>query len=158
MPGRGDAPTRAKEAGSMAAMVRSQEKTRRALFGTPALLGGVLAACGQAASRTDEAPQPSGQPVTLRFLGRGNQVILDVQRRIADNFQKANPRIKVEMQAASNYLQQLMAELAGGSASDVAFTAMGDFRVLAKQGGLRELDTFMARDFKKGDYYDYAID
>ena len=142
----------------MTAKNRSEAMTRRALFGAAALGGGALAACGQVATKTEEAPRPSGQPVTLRYLGRGNQVILDIQRRIADNFEKANPRIKVDMQAASNYLQQLMTELAGGNASDVAFTAMGDFRVLAKQGGLRELDPFMARDFKKGDYYDYAID
>src|SRR5919202_2108580 len=146
----------------MEAIVQSRQLSRRALFGAAAVLGsGTLAACGQAATtptKAGEAPRPSGQPVTLHYLGRGNQVILDIQRRIADNFEQANPRIKVEMQAAANYLQQLQAELAGGGASDVAFTAMGDFRVLAKQGGLRELDPFMARDFKKGDYYDYAID
>jgi multiple sugar transport system substrate-binding protein len=143
--------------------MRSEGTRRRALGvvagGTGGLLLPWLAACGPAGpAPAGEAPRLSGQPVTLRYLGRGNQVILDVQRRIADDFQKAHPRIKVEMEAAENYLEKLQTELAGGSASDVAFTAMGSFRVLAKQGGLLALDPFMARDFKKGDYYDYAID
>jgi multiple sugar transport system substrate-binding protein len=128
---------------------------RAALLGLP-----LLAACapGRPAPAAEEAPRPSAQPVTLRYLGRGNQVILDIQRRIADDFERANPRIKVEMASADDYLQKLLTELASGATSDVAFTAMGSFRVLAKQGGLRELDPFLARDFKKGDYYDYAID
>src|SRR4051794_11449355 len=100
----------------MEAIVPSQQMTRRTLFGAAVLGSGALAACGQAATsatKAGEAPRPSGQPVTLHYLGRGNQVILDIQRRIADNFEQANPRIKVEMQAAANYLQQLQAELAG---------------------------------------------
>ncbi|HEX2032955.1 MAG TPA: sugar ABC transporter substrate-binding protein [Chloroflexota bacterium] len=136
--------------------------TRRRLAGTAAgAAAGALALAGCRTAQpqtTAEAPRPSGQPVTLRYLGRGNQVILGIQRRIADDFEKANPRIKVEMNAATDYLQQLQAELASGSGSDVAFTAMGSFRVLAKQGGLLALDPFMARDFKRGDYYDYAIE
>ncbi len=133
--------------------------TRRAVLGATLIsAGGVLAACGQAAGGTDAAPRPSGQPVTLRYLGRGNQVILDIQRRIADDFEKANPRIKVQSEAAADYLQKLLTEVASGATSDVAFTAMGSFRVVAKRDGLLALDPFMARDFKKGDYYDYAID
>jgi len=62
------------------------------------------------------------------------------------------------MEAATDYLQKLLTELASGATSDVSFTAMGSFRVIAKQGGLVELDPFMARDVKKGDYYEYAID
>ena len=143
----------------MTATVWSQARTRRALFGAAAGIGSAaLAACGQAATRAEEAPRPSGQPVTLHYLGRGNQVILQIQRRIADDFEKANPRIKVELEAAADYLQKLLTEIASGATSDVAFTAMGSFRVVAKRGGLVALDRFMARDFKKGDYYDYAID
>ena len=59
--------------------------------------------------------------------------------------------IKVELEAAADYLQKLQTELASGTGSNVAFTAMGSFRVLAEQGGLLELDPFMARNFKKGD-------
>jgi multiple sugar transport system substrate-binding protein len=120
------------------------------------------AACGVgqqgSGTATDQAPRPSGQPVTLRYLGRGNQVILDIQRGIADDFEKANPNIKVQMEPAADYLQKLQAELAAGTASDVAFTAFGSVRLLAKQGGLVPLDPFMARDVKKGDYYDYALE
>jgi multiple sugar transport system substrate-binding protein len=140
--------------------------TRRALARALAPAGGaaalgvpLLAACAPGApAPADEAPRPSGQPATLRFLGRGNQVILQIQRRIADDFEKANPRLKVELEPAADYLQKLLTELASGATSDVAFTAMGSLRVLAKRGALLELDRYLARDFKKGDYYDYAID
>jgi multiple sugar transport system substrate-binding protein len=135
------------------------ERSRRAVLGASGVLfGSTLAACAPPGVSTVPAPRPSGPPVTLRYLGRGNQVILQIQRRIADDFEKANPRIKVELEAASDYLQKLLTELASGDTSDVSFTAMGNFRVIAKRGGLVELDRFMARDFKKGDYYDYAID
>ncbi|MGH2354111.1 MAG: ABC transporter substrate-binding protein [Chloroflexota bacterium] len=105
-----------------------------------------------------DTPPPSQQPVTLRYLARGSQANLDIQRQGIEEFQKAHPRITVEMEVASNYLQKLQTELASGTTSDVAFTAMGSFRVVAKQGGLVALDPFMARDVKPGDYYEYALE
>jgi multiple sugar transport system substrate-binding protein len=123
----------------------------------------VLARCapgtgGGTAGPAESAPRPSGRNVTLRYVGRGSQAAVDIQRTGIEQFQKAYPQIKVEMEVAADYLNKLIVELASGDTSDAAFTAMGSFRVLAKQGGLVELDPFMARDFKKGEYYEYAVE
>src|SRR5687768_6531315 len=130
------------------------------LAGAGAGVGGLLvAACaGPAATKTSSAPAPSGQPVTLRYMGRGTVANQDLQKAGLAEFQKAQPKVTVQFEAPAQFLPALLAQIAGGDAVDVAYTAIGNFRGLAKQGGLVELDPFVARDIKKTDYFDYSLE
>jgi len=91
-------------------------------------------------------------------MGRGTVANQDLQRAGLATFQKANPKVTVQFEAPAQFLPALLAQIAGGDAVDVAYTAIGNFRGLAKQGGLVELDPFVARDIKKTDYYDYSLE
>jgi multiple sugar transport system substrate-binding protein len=135
-------------------------RTRRGLLGPAAGMVGLLAAAcaGREAARTSSAPSPSGQPVRLRYMGRGTIANQDLQKAGLAEFQAAQPKIAVEFEAPAQFLPALLAQIAGGDAVDVAYTAIGNFRGLAKQGGLVELDPFIARDIKKADYYEYALE
>src|SRR5918994_6743472 len=123
-------------------------------------LGGsalLAAACaGRSATPASNAPAPSGQPVKLRYMGRGTIANQDLQKAGLAEFQKLNPKITVQFEAPAQFLPALLAQIAGGDAVDVAYTAIGNFRGLAKQGGLVELDPFVARDIKRTDYYEYS--
>jgi multiple sugar transport system substrate-binding protein len=120
-----------------------------------------LAAC-QVGSRTatdgSGVPRPSGEAVTLRYMGRGTIANQELQRAGLAEFQKLHPKIGVEFEAPAQFLPALLAQIAGGDAVDVAYTAIGNFRGLAKQGSLVELDPFVARDIRKSDYYEYSLD
>ena len=121
------------------------------------LLSLVRCGAGQSAPAAD-APRPSGQAVTLRYLARGSQANLDIQRNGVAAFEQANPKIKIQFDVATNYFEKLRTELASGDTSDVAFTAQGGAQALANDGGLMAMDPFIARDVKPGDYYDYALE
>ena len=140
-------------------------RTRRRVLwaaGSAAIATGSVfaAACGGAApsAQTADVPIPSGQPVTLRYMGRGTLANQELQKASLAEFQKLQPKIKVEMEVPANFLPALLAQIAGGDPVDVAYTAFGNFRSLARQGAVVELDPFLARDVKKSDYYDYAIE
>ena len=132
---------------------------RRAVLAALASFGPLAAACaGQNTAATPAAPAPSGQPVKLRYMGRGTIANQDLQKAGLAEFQKAQPKVTVEFEAPAQFLPALLAQIAGGDAVDVAYTAIGNFRGLAKQGGLVELDPFVARDIKKPDYYEYSLE
>jgi multiple sugar transport system substrate-binding protein len=140
---------------------------RRSFLGSAQAMGMLIfAACRGSWSAPDAtdgatdgaAPRPSGQPVTLRYLARGSQASVDIQRRGITEFEQLNPKIKVDMEVGQPYLEKLLAQIASGDVSDVTFTAMDTFRGVAKQGGLLSLDPFLARDVKTGDYYAYALE
>ena len=133
---------------------------RSLLSAAAAALGPVLgAACaGPEGAQTGGAPTPTGQPVKLRYMGRGTIANQELQKAGLAEFQKRQPKITVEMEAPAQFLPALLAQIAGGDAVDVAYTAIGNFRGLAKQGGLVALDPFVARDVKRGDYYEYALE
>ena len=108
------------------------------------------AACaGPEGAQTGGAPTPTGQPVKLRYMGRGTIANQELQKAGLAEFQKRQPKITVEMEAPAQFLPALLAQIAGGDAVDVAYTAIGNFRGLAKQGGLVALDPFVARDVKR---------
>ena len=135
--------------------------SRRSLLSAAgAALGPVLgAACaGPEAAQPGGAPTPTGQPVKLRYMGRGTIANQELQKAGLAEFQKRQPKITVEMEAPAQFLPALLAQIAGGDAVDVAYTAIGNVRGLAKQGGLVALDPFVARDVKRGDYYEYALE
>ena len=139
---------------AMTAMLR--RRVALTALGGSALLA---AACGgPSATPASNAPAPSGQPVTLRYMGRGTIANQDLQKAGLAEFQKLNPKVTVEFEAPAQFLPALLAQIAGGDAVDVAYTAIGNFRGLAKQGGLVELDPFIARDIKRPDYYEYSLE
>src|SRR5262249_26895336 len=75
-------------------------RTRRGLLGPAAGMVGLLAAAcaGREAARTSSAPSPSGQPVRLRYMGRGTIANQDLQKAGLAAFQKAEPKITVEFE------------------------------------------------------------
>src|SRR5690349_17249004 len=66
------------------------------------------AACaGPQASKTSGVPAPSGQPVTLRYMGRGTIANQDLQKAGLAEFQKAHPKITVAFEAPAQFLPAL---------------------------------------------------
>ena len=135
--------------------------SRRSLLSAAgAALGPVLgAACaGPEAAQPGGAPTPTGQPVKLRYMGRGTIANQELQKAGLAEFQKRQPADHRGDGGAG-------AVPAGAAGADRrAATWMwptprsGTSACLAKQGGLVALDPFVARDVKKGDYYDYALE
>jgi multiple sugar transport system substrate-binding protein len=140
---------------------RTRRRVLRAGGGAALATGSVFAAACAGASPTAkgaDVPTPSGQPVTLRFMGRGTLANQELQKNSLAAFQQAQPKIKVEMEVPATFLPALLAQIAGGDPVDVAYTAFGNFRGLARQNALVELDPFIARDVKQTDYYAYALE
>lgn len=138
----------------------TRTRTRRGALAASlsALTVPALAACQLPGRPQDtNVPRPTGQPVTLRYLGRGSQSNQDLQRSILAQFKTAQPKINVEMEVAANFQTTLLAQLASGDPADLAYTNVANFRVVAKQGGLIDLDPYVARDLKRTDFYEFAL-
>jgi multiple sugar transport system substrate-binding protein len=156
--------------------------TRRGLLqaSAAAAVGVLLAACGQAASPTQQAPtaqpaqapaaapaagatntpapaaaaQPSGATTTgsVKFWWHhGGDIGKAVEAANAE-FQKRNPGIKIEGLQVSDLGTKVNTALAGGAGPDVWDSDMGTLQYAAK-GAIRELDQYLPGSAVKVDDY-----
>lgn len=86
--------------------------------------------------------------VTLRLaLRMESQVTVDIYNSLVQEFEKANPGIKVEVE---NYLtgfdEKMMVQMAAGAAPDVFYVHYSFFPQYAKQNSLLRLKPYLTRD------------
>ena len=145
----------------MAGPNASSPRTRRALLG--AGLGGgalALAACGATGS-SGEAQSPSELTGNLTFWHWGSQDYYVRYRTLADEFQKRNPKVSIEVTLVEPGLaEKLLAAITGG---DPPNTFVHDFQRAqgwAKLGLVEALDdrAKKSRVLKMGEYSKIALD
>jgi ABC-type glycerol-3-phosphate transport system substrate-binding protein len=146
--------------------------TRRRLMGagaTFAVAGGsvALSACGAAGQGgAGEAPNPSAQPVTIRFHSRGGApgsqevTLYDEQMPL---FMQKYPNIKVvhEGFTGEDYNQKITVLSAGNSLGDAMWTAIGGGVIyyFAATKVVQPVDPFVAKEkFDLSQYYKNVIE
>jgi ABC-type glycerol-3-phosphate transport system substrate-binding protein len=146
--------------------------SRRRLLGAGATLavaggGAALSACGATGQGgTGEAPNPSAQPVTIRFHSRGGApgsqevTLYDEQMPL---FMQKYPNIKVvhEGFTGEDYNQKITVLSAGNSLGDAMWTAIGGGVIyyFAATKVLQPVDGFVAKEkFDLSQYYKNVIE
>jgi multiple sugar transport system substrate-binding protein len=111
-------------------------------FGRRALVAGAALAAGLLAAPALQAQSPT--TITFRF----NDPEAPQMRAALDEFEKANPSIKVNMQRISwaDMQQQYLREAATGTAPDVVHISFVQPRSFGGGGALRPLDDLIKRD------------
>lgn len=114
-------------------------------------------ATSSVASSASAAPAKAAN--TVRFLERAGQNYQDFFKAAITEFQKANPDLTVQSEWTDKYTDKLVAETAGGTSPDLAFTSDDDLFSLAAKGLLLDIAKYFQRDkLNKGDYFPIAID
>jgi ABC-type glycerol-3-phosphate transport system substrate-binding protein len=142
---------------------------RRALGGGAALAGtalaeAALAACGAPAAgdkgAAPAAPAVGGRDVALR-MWHWDSFLIDPFTSNSAAFTQQYPRIKVEVEqtAKADYVNKLVAQVAGGTPPDtVGVSVTGDFNVVQAKLMVRELGPLLKRDkYDLGDFYDVNL-
>ncbi len=145
--------------------------SRRRLLGVGGSLAvagsAVLSACGAPAQQGGgEAPNPSAQPVTVRFHSRGGApasqevMLYDEQMPL---FMQKHPIIKVvhEGFTGEDYAQKITVLSAGGSLGDVMWTAIGGGAIyyFAATKVIQPVEPYVAKEkFDLGQYYKNVIE
>lgn len=71
------------------------------------------------------APAPTGGPVTIEFMTRGGEYILNVTKQQVEAFNKEYPNVKVNIDMTTgNHFEKLQLRIAGGNPPDAYFDAM----------------------------------
>lgn len=96
------------------------------------------------------------EPVTIRFHYRGGGARSEVVEKWIEEFEKANPDIKVEWEVpSSGWQDKLLVSMAAGEAPDVV-EFWGNFgQQLARNGWLLDLRPYVARDMTEDDIADF---
>lgn len=118
-----------------------------------ALLAAVVAVAGLGAFA-------SAETVTVTHFVRGNINNIQHYEMALREFQKTHPDIDVEFQLVdpNGYTEKLMVRIASGVAPDVAWSAGGEFHMLAMAGYLVDLGPYIkASGIDLGDYYPQAV-
>jgi multiple sugar transport system substrate-binding protein len=95
----------------------------------------------------DSSGNASGEKAELRYtIWDSNQQ--PAYQKIIDNFQKANPNIKVTVQVVpwANYWDKLNTEIAGGTAPDVFWNYIPYVAGLADKGALLDISKYVEQD------------
>jgi multiple sugar transport system substrate-binding protein len=127
--------------------------TRREIlrYGAAALAGGVVGAgCARDTARKDGR-------TTIRYMAWGNPEQLQVERQIADEFEKQNPKLRIHlfMVPGSAYGDKLQLMLASRTAPDVMRVDHYMFPALVRKDYFLSLDPFIAAE-PKGFLDDFA--
>jgi len=148
---------------------------RRLLHAAGALVGlSVLAACAPAAptpapaqpAKPAEKPaQPVAKPapaqpgqVVVSFTSQGSRADLEMFDRIFDQFEKENPRIKIDRKYDTTLTwPKVINQLRTGTASDIIRTNDDDIFLLLAADVITSLDDYVRRDLKMSDYFDVAF-
>jgi multiple sugar transport system substrate-binding protein len=103
------------------------------------------------------APAKAG--VTVRFLERAGTNYKDYFGAAITAFQKDHPDLTIQAEWTDKYTDKLVAEVAGGTPPDLAFTSDDDLFSLAAKGLLLDIAPYFRRDkLNKDDYFPIAID
>ena len=110
-------------------------------LGSTAAVFLALAVCGCSQAPKDDR-------ITLRYMAWGNPEQLQVEREIADEFEKRHPHIRVHlfMVPGNAYQDKLQLMLASRTAPDVLRVDHYYFPALVPKGYFRSLDEFIARE------------
>jgi multiple sugar transport system substrate-binding protein len=137
--------------------------TRRGILRGPggALAAGAVVACGApgAGSESAAAPAIGGREATLRLWHW--DTFWESYKRHADLFTEQYPRLKVEVEPTTKgeYVNKLVAQVAGGNAPDtIGVSVTGDFNVVQAKGMVMPLDAWLKRDrFNLGDFFEVNL-
>lgn len=92
--------------------------------------------------KKEEEKATTEEEVTIRYWQHSSAARDEVMTKLADDFMKENPNIKVELEfiPEDSYTQKLIPALASGTAPDVFQLQSGMINRLAKQGSIQPLD------------------
>ncbi len=145
-------------AGQVPAMTR-----RRLLDGWSAAVmaaGGVaLGACGVTQRGSSQGPrQLTNESITLTWASPGNQQELEVYQKVAENFTKLYPNIKVVNDAPASGLDKMTALMASGSLPEIIFRTINDWPMFAVKNVWLALDDLIKRDrFDLQDFFPQIV-
>ena len=124
---------------------------------TPAASGETTEAAESEAPAAEDAAAEEAEPaaedsadgkVEIVYTSRGNADEIKVYQQAVDAFNEAQDRIHVTFEASPSdgYSQQLITQLAGGTAADVIFVEDLVISQLVKNGTVANLRDFLASD------------
>lgn len=123
-------------------------------------MAGVLAAATAVSGISIAASAEEG-PVEITYTSRGNADEIKVYQQAVDAFNESQDRIHVTFEASPSdgYSQQLITQLAGGTAADVIFVEDTIINQLIKNGTIANLQDFMAGETShaKEEDFDEAV-
>lgn len=109
--------------------------------------GNQAAATGNAAASSnsgDQGEQKPAEKVEISISSWGAPDERKVFEAVLDEFQKANPNIKVKfIHIPNDYTTKMNTMIAGNSAPDVIFTSDGDFPRWVKQGAFHDITPYV---------------
>ncbi|MBI3970194.1 MAG: sugar ABC transporter substrate-binding protein [Chloroflexi bacterium] len=139
--------------------------TRRRVVGAGAALAACsaigIAACGPA-GRDGRSAEPvvGGKEATLR-LWHWDSFLIDPFKRQSEEFTQKFPKLRVEVELTKKgeYIDKLVAQVAGGAAPDtIGLSVTGDFNVVQAKGMAVTLDPLLKRDrYDLGDFFDVNL-
>ncbi|HEV2121967.1 MAG TPA: extracellular solute-binding protein, partial [Chloroflexota bacterium] len=137
-----------------------QLSRRTVLIGSAALTGALAVACGGTPT-AQEAAAPRAltkENITLSWATPGNQQEIDVYKKVAENFTKTYPNIKVESDPAASGRDKMTTLMASNSLPDIIFRTINDWPMFAVQNIWMPLDDSIKRDkFDLQDFFPQII-
>jgi multiple sugar transport system substrate-binding protein len=120
------------------------------MLGFTALL---LAGCGSNASK---------KKADLRFMYWGDVAEIQIIKEMVAKFEK-DTKLTVSAERAPSgppYMEKVLTQFAGGSAPDVLFVEVNNFKEFAQKGVLEDLTPYLEKEttLKKSDFYPQIID
>lgn len=98
---------------------------------------------------------------TILYFSRGEPVLLEIWNRVAEEFMKKNPQIRVKIENVdyNAYWPKLLTMIAAGTPPDVVFLESNRMTSYIKKGSLTDLTEYIKKDksFKYSDFYDIAL-
>ncbi|WMJ90418.1 ABC transporter substrate-binding protein [Anaerocolumna sp. MB42-C2] len=127
----------------------------------------VLTGCGTekqkvvTTSSENSDPVQDGDVVEITYTSRGNAEEITVYQQAVDAFNKSQNKIHVNFEASPSdgYSQQLITQLAGGTAADVIFVEDTMISQLVKNGTIAGMTDFLASadSYVKEDDFDESV-
>ncbi|SFE06315.1 multiple sugar transport system substrate-binding protein [Paenibacillus catalpae] len=106
--------------------------------------GSNAAASSNTNAANKESEQPPAEKVEISISSWGAPDERKVFEAVLDEFQKANPNIKVKfIHIPNDYTTKMNTMIAGNSAPDVIFTSDGDFPRWVKQGAFLDITQYV---------------
>ncbi|MDD3278710.1 MAG: sugar ABC transporter substrate-binding protein [Lachnospiraceae bacterium] len=143
--------------------------TMTSIMTSAVILGGCGAAGGAGStskaedtkSSSEAVKGNSGDVVEVSYTSRGNADEIKVYQQAVDAFNESQDKIHVTFEAApgDGYNQQMITQLAGGTASDVIFVEDTSISQLIKNGTISNMKDFLASDasYVKEDEFDNGV-
>ncbi|MCX7698146.1 MAG: extracellular solute-binding protein, partial [Candidatus Goldbacteria bacterium] len=98
----------------------------------------------------------------LRFMYWGDVAEIKIIKDMVDKFEK-DTKLKVSAERAPSgppYMEKVLTQFAGGSAPDVLFVEVNNFKQFAQKGVLEDLNPYLEKEttIKKSQFYPEIID